>query len=177
MQTLCLCSSCPTLCDPLDYSPQTSLSMGFFRQEYWSRLPFPSPGNLPDPGIEPESPALQADSLPFSHQGNPVIYIYTHTYVHAHIQKYTHSHIWTYLILTLTLENLSLLLRRRNCSTERLRKLPQVTEPESSKRNWDLNQAGCCWSPALTTIPPCLSVLPKASHVLLILFKCCLGTY
>ena len=37
--------------------------MGFSRQEYWSGLPFPSPGDLPDPGIEPESPALQADSL------------------------------------------------------------------------------------------------------------------
>ena len=39
------------------------LSMGFSRQEYWSRLPCPSPGDLPDPGIEPGSPALQADSL------------------------------------------------------------------------------------------------------------------
>ena len=37
--------------------------MGFFRQEYWSGLPFPSPGDLPDPGIEPRSPALQADAL------------------------------------------------------------------------------------------------------------------
>ena len=39
--------------------------MGFSRQEYWSGLPFPSPGDLPDPEIEPGSPALQADSLPF----------------------------------------------------------------------------------------------------------------
>ena len=38
-------------------------SMGFSRQEYWSRLPFPSPENLPDPGIEPRSPALWADAL------------------------------------------------------------------------------------------------------------------
>ena len=44
-----------------DYSPQASLSMGFSRQECWSGLPFPSPGDLPDPGIEPGSPALQAD--------------------------------------------------------------------------------------------------------------------
>ena len=42
---------------------QSSLSMGFSRQEYWSGLPFPSPENLPDPEIEPRSPALQADSL------------------------------------------------------------------------------------------------------------------
>ena len=74
VQTSCLCSSCPTLCDPLDYSPQTSLSMGFFRQEYWSGLPFPPPGDLPDPGMEPVSsvsPALQVDSLPLSHWGSP----------------------------------------------------------------------------------------------------------
>ena len=43
--------------------------MEFSRQGYWSGLPFPSPGDLPDPGIEPGSPALQADSLPLSHQG------------------------------------------------------------------------------------------------------------
>ena len=42
---------------------QASASMGFSRQEYWSGLPFPSPGDLPDPGIEPRSPALQADAL------------------------------------------------------------------------------------------------------------------
>ena len=41
---------------------QVPLSMGFSRQEYWSGLPFPSPGDLPDPGIEPRSPALQADA-------------------------------------------------------------------------------------------------------------------
>ena len=42
---------------------QAPLSMGFSRQEYWSGLSFPSPGDLPDPGIEPGSPALQADTL------------------------------------------------------------------------------------------------------------------
>ena len=45
--------------------------MGFPRQEYWSGLPFPSPGDLPHPGIESSSPASQADSLPPSHQGTP----------------------------------------------------------------------------------------------------------
>ena len=45
--------------------------MGFSRQEYWSGLPFPSPGDLPDPGIEPKSPALQADSLPPEPPGKP----------------------------------------------------------------------------------------------------------
>ena len=46
-------------------------SMGFFRQEYWSGYPCPSPGDLPDPGIEPRSPRLQADSLLPEPQGNP----------------------------------------------------------------------------------------------------------
>ena len=52
---------------------QAPLSMEFSRQEYWSWLPFPTPGDLPDPGIEPtspESPALQSDTLPLSHLGN-----------------------------------------------------------------------------------------------------------
>ena len=48
---------------------QACLSMGFPRQEYWSGLPFPSPGDLLDPGIEPKFPALQADSLPFEPLG------------------------------------------------------------------------------------------------------------
>ena len=45
--------------------------MGFSRQEYWSGLPFPSPGDLPDPGIEPKSPSLQADALPSENQSLP----------------------------------------------------------------------------------------------------------
>ena len=44
--------------------------MGFSRQEFWGGLPFPSPGDLPDPGIEPGSPTLRADSYHLSHQGN-----------------------------------------------------------------------------------------------------------
>ena len=50
---------------------QSSLSMGFSRQEYWSGLPFPSPGDLPDPGIEPRSPTLRADALPSEPPGKP----------------------------------------------------------------------------------------------------------
>ena len=50
---------------------QAPLSMEFFRQEYWSGLPFPSPGNLPDPEIEPGSPALQAGSLRSEPPGKP----------------------------------------------------------------------------------------------------------
>ena len=61
--------SCPTLATPWTVACQASLSMGFSRQEYWSGLPFPSPGALPDPGIESRSPALQTDSLPTELQG------------------------------------------------------------------------------------------------------------
>ena len=46
--------------------------MEFSRQEYWSGLSFPSPGDLPDPGMEPQSPALQADALPSEPPGNPL---------------------------------------------------------------------------------------------------------
>ena len=46
--------------------------MEFSRLEYWSREPFPSPGDLPNPGIKPGSPTLQADSLPSEHQGSPI---------------------------------------------------------------------------------------------------------
>ena len=49
---------------PLTIAYQASPSMGFSRQEYWSGLPFPSPGDLPNPGFEPRSPVLQADALP-----------------------------------------------------------------------------------------------------------------
>ena len=65
--------SCPTLVTPWTVAGRAPRSMGFSRQEYWSGLPFPSPGDLSDPGIEPRSPALQADSLPLSYQGGPPI--------------------------------------------------------------------------------------------------------
>ena len=55
--------SCPTLCDLWTVAHQAPPSMGFSRQEYWSGLPFPSPGDLPNPGIELRSPILQADTL------------------------------------------------------------------------------------------------------------------
>ena len=55
--------SCPTFVTLWTITHQAPLSTEFSRQEYWSRLPFPSPGDLLDPGIEPRSPTLQADSL------------------------------------------------------------------------------------------------------------------
>ena len=60
----------PTIFDPVDCSLQSPLSMEFSRQGYWSGEPFPSPGDLPDPGTEPGSPSLQADSLLSEPPGN-----------------------------------------------------------------------------------------------------------
>ena len=99
--------SCLTLEALWTVARQAPLSMGFSRQEYWSGLPFPSPGDLADSGIEPRSPALQADSLPTELWGKPLGtinkfkvsttssvrsgllsgcggYIYTHIYTHTH---------------------------------------------------------------------------------------------
>ena len=56
---------------PWTVAHQAPLSMRFSRQEYWSGLPFPSPGDLPDPGIEPRSPKLQADALTSEPPGKP----------------------------------------------------------------------------------------------------------
>ena len=66
-----LLQSCLTLGVPWTVTCQPSLSMGFSRQDYWSGLPCPPPGDLPDPGIESTSPASQADSLPTEPLGKP----------------------------------------------------------------------------------------------------------
>ena len=65
---------CPTLCNPRDCSQPGSSFHGIFQAKYWSGSLFPSPGNLPDSGIEPRSPALQVDALPFELPGNPKTY-------------------------------------------------------------------------------------------------------
>ena len=56
--------SCRTLCDPMDYSPPGFTVHGILQARILKLIAFPSPGGLPDPGMEAESPALQADSLP-----------------------------------------------------------------------------------------------------------------
>ena len=65
--------SCPLFATPWTAAHQAPLSMRFSRQGYWSGLPFPPPGDLPNPGIEPWSPALQADTLPTELQGKPPV--------------------------------------------------------------------------------------------------------
>ena len=69
--------SCLTLCDPMDSTArQALLSLGFSRQGYWSGLPFPSPGGLSNPGMEPSFPALWADAFPPEPPGKHVV-VYT----------------------------------------------------------------------------------------------------
>ena len=83
----CMCAkllqSCPALCDLWTITLQVSMSMGFSRQEYWSELPFPSPGDLPKPGIKPGSlmsPALSGR------------FFTTRTTWEAHVMLVTSSH-------------------------------------------------------------------------------------
>ena len=75
----CVCAqSRPALCNPKDCRLPGSSFHGFSLQEYWSGLPFPPPGDLPDSGVKPVSPAFPAlISLPQSHLEVPDIYIYT----------------------------------------------------------------------------------------------------
>ena len=65
--------SCPTLETPWTVAHQTHLSMGFSRQEYWSGLPFPPPGDLPDPGIEPGLLHCRQILYRLSYEGSPVV--------------------------------------------------------------------------------------------------------
>ena len=58
---------------PSTVAGEAPLCMGFSRQEYWRGLPRPLPGDLPNPGMEPRSPKLQADSLPSEPPGNPTV--------------------------------------------------------------------------------------------------------
>ena len=69
---VCVTQPCPILCDPMGcVAHQAPLSTGFSKQEYWSGLPFPSPGDHLNPGIEHGSPALRADSLLSEPPGKP----------------------------------------------------------------------------------------------------------
>ena len=74
---------------PWTVTYQAPLSIRFPKQEYWSGLPFPSPRDLPDSGIEPRSPALQADALPTEPPGKALLYVY------MYIDIYTFQSLWT----------------------------------------------------------------------------------
>ena len=83
IRCVCVCAcvhtqSCPTLCSPMDCSPPGSSVHGIFRPEHWSRLPLPTPGDLPDPGIKPMSlvsPALAGGFFTAVPPGKPRCYI------------------------------------------------------------------------------------------------------
>ena len=81
---------------PWTVAYQASPSTGFSRQEYWSGLPFLSPGELPDSGIEPGSPTLQADTFTSEPPGKPPGGSFTYVYFHSHVEMalsaYLHCH-------------------------------------------------------------------------------------
>ena len=84
---------CLTLCSPMNHSPQAPLFMGFSRQECWSGLPFPSPGDLPNPEIEPGSPTLQADSLLSELSGKLLLLLLSRfSHVRLCATSYTEAH-------------------------------------------------------------------------------------
>ena len=72
---------------PWTAAHQAPLSMGFPRQEYWSGLPCPPPGDLPNPGIKARSPALQADSLPSEPPGKSVVATFGKVQLHTRFQR------------------------------------------------------------------------------------------
>ena len=85
----------------------TPPSMGCSRQEYWSGLPYPSPGDLPDPGIEPRSPALQADALPYKPSGKPCL---------SERSSYSCLAPWLFLLLSRILQDHLVLVTSRVCT-------------------------------------------------------------
>ena len=72
--------------------------MGFPRKEYWSGLPFPSPGDLPNPGVEPVSPALQADALPSEPPGKPSILLWWYEYTTFSLFIHLLMDVWLFLL-------------------------------------------------------------------------------
>ena len=70
---------------PWTAAHQVPLSVGFSRQEYWNGLPFPSPGDLPQPGIEPGSPALQVDFLPSKPPGKSISILFYYYYLFIYL--------------------------------------------------------------------------------------------
>ena len=87
---------------PWTVAYQAPLSMGFSRQECWSGLPFPFPGDLPNPGIEPRSPALQADTLPSEPPGNTTIQKHQFFSSAFFIVQLSHPHMTTGKTIALT---------------------------------------------------------------------------
>ena len=111
--------SCRALCGRWTVAHQAPLSVGFFRQEYWSGSPFPSPGHLLDPGIEPRSPALQADSLPTELQGKPYMgHTYTQKLFVVYLEFKCNQASWFWVMEFISVFSLSINFRILNCYNE-----------------------------------------------------------
>ena len=91
--------SCPALATPWIVAYQTALSRGFSRQEFWSGLPFPPPWGLSNPGINPGSPALQADSLPT--ELKPKNTLFNFYPINLKVKMFSWTSLWLLLILGL----------------------------------------------------------------------------
>ena len=89
---MCVLSHVRPFSPPWTVALQAPLSMGFSRQEYWSELPFPTPGNLPNTGIELMSSALAGEFFTTEHINYTYYYIYTHTHTHIYISMYVCSY-------------------------------------------------------------------------------------
>ena len=96
-----------TLWDLMDYSLPHSSIHGCSRQEYWSGLPYPSPGDLPNPGIEPGSPTLQVDALPSKPPGKPYL---------SERSSYSCLAPWLFLLLSRTLQDHLVVVTSRVCA-------------------------------------------------------------
>ena len=105
---LLVARSCPTLLQPVDCIPPGSSVHGISQARILEWVAFPSPGDLPDPGTEPESSSLQADSLPLSHWGCPMytcIYIHTCIFTYRYVYKYICMNKWVTLLYTWNYHN------------------------------------------------------------------------
>ena len=138
--------SCPTLCDPWTVAHQAPLSMGFSRKEYWSGLPFPSPGDLPNPGIESGSPTLQADALTSDPPGKKHIYFCFIDYAKA-FDCVDHNKLWKTLQEMGISDHLTCLLRNLYAGQEATARTGQGTTTGSK-----LGKAVYCHSAYLTSM-------------------------
>ena len=141
--------SCPALRGPMNYiARQAPLSVGFSRQEYWSGLPFPPPGDLPDPGIEPRSPTVAGRFFTTEPPWKPIfLYAFSKYYYQAGYppwsSRYCPCRIWDILCVTLS-ESSSVLLccHINQTSLFCLRfKLLMSKEIEGKDRHWEIHRA------------------------------------
>ena len=124
---------------PWTVAYQASPSMGFSRQAYWNGLPFPSPGDLPNPGIEPESPTLQADTLP----SEPLLSLL------AKIKCKEGWHFWN----TRSLPNQLYPHPERCCQDNPAYLTGRERKRQSDKQVTSEQLTDCCWLPLRSTVP------------------------